>query len=203
MSNLTQKAIQNSFAKLLDSKPIDRITIKDITSDCGISRNTFYYHYADLPALVEELLTDYAEELMMAYPSIDSLEECLNVGARYVLENRRAANHIYNSSHRYIYERCLTKVLRRVVAEYFEMALPAQDFSDEEREILIDYYKCLCFGIIVDWCEDFDRLLQVPLLRHHRRLVRKGYARGLCRRFPQADRAEKPYAGCRLRQVIK
>ena len=170
MSNLTQKAIQNSFIKLLDSKPIDRITIKDITSDCGISRNTFYYHYADLPALVEELLTDYAEELMMAYPSIDSLEECLNVGARYVLENRRAANHIYNSSHRYIYERCLTKVLRRVVAEYFEMALPAQDFSDEEREILIDYYKCLCCGIIVDWCEkgmredyadDFHKLIEL------------------------------------------
>ena len=33
MSQLTQKAIQASFTKLLDSKPIDRITIKDITSD--------------------------------------------------------------------------------------------------------------------------------------------------------------------------
>ena len=42
MSKLTQKAIQNSFLKLLESKPIDHITIKDITDDCGISRNTFY-----------------------------------------------------------------------------------------------------------------------------------------------------------------
>ncbi|WP_407382341.1 TetR/AcrR family transcriptional regulator C-terminal domain-containing protein [Ruminococcus sp.] len=154
MSKLTQKAIQNSFVKLLDSKPIDRITIKDITDDCGISRNTFYYHYADLPALVEELLTDNAEELMKAYPSIDSLEECLNVGAKYVLEMRRAANHIYHSSHRDIYERCLMNVLRRIVAEYFEIALPVSDFNEEEREILIDYYKCVCFGIIADWCNN-------------------------------------------------
>ena len=154
MSKLTQKAIQNSFVKLLDSKPIDRITIKDITDNCGISRNTFYYHYADLPALVEELLTDKAEELMKAYPSIDSLEECLNVGAKYVLEMRRAANHIYNSSHRDIYERCLMNVLRRIVAEYFEIALPVSDFNEEEREILIDYYKCVCFGIIADWCNN-------------------------------------------------
>ena len=64
----------------------------------------------------------------------------------------------------------LMNVLRRVVAEYFDMALPAQDFSDEEREILIDYYKCLCFGIIVDWCEkgmredyadDFHKLIEL------------------------------------------
>ena len=115
-------------------------------------------------------MTDNVEDLMKAYPSIDSLEECLNVGARYVLDNRRAANHIYNSSHRYIYERCLMNVLRRVVAEYFDMALSAQDFSHDEREILIDYYKCVCFGIIADWCnkgmredyaDDFHKLVEL------------------------------------------
>ena len=62
MSKLTQKAIKESFVKLVDKKPIDRITIKDITDECGISRNTFYYHYSDLPALVEELLMDSAED---------------------------------------------------------------------------------------------------------------------------------------------
>ena len=154
MSQLTQKAIHNSFIKLLDSKPIDRITIKDITDDCGISRNTFYYHYADLPALVEEMLMDSAEELIKAYPSIDSLEECVNVGAQFVLQNKRAANHIYNSSHRYIYERCLMKVCRKCIASYFEIAVPKKYIDGADREILIDYYKCLCFGIIIDWCDN-------------------------------------------------
>lgn len=170
MSKLTQKAIQNSFVKLLDSKPIDRITIKDITDDCGISRNTFYYHYADLPALVEEVLMNNAEELMQAYPSIESLEECLNVGARYVLGFRRAATHIYDSKHREVYDRCLMNVLRRIVTAYFDMALPDDKFSTEERDILIDYYKCVCYGIIADWCnngmredyaESFHKLLMI------------------------------------------
>ena len=53
MSKLTQKAIKDSFLRLLDRKPIDHIKITDITNDCGVSRNTFYYHYADLPALLE------------------------------------------------------------------------------------------------------------------------------------------------------
>lgn len=154
MSKLTQKAIKESFLKLLDSKPIDRITIKDITDDCGISRNTFYYHYADLPSLVEESLMELAEELIQTYPTIDSLEECLNVGAQFVLSNRRAANHIYNSSHRYIYERCLMKVCRKVVAAYFDMAVPKDFISGEEREIMIEYYKCFSFGVIADWCDN-------------------------------------------------
>lgn len=153
MSQLTQKAIQASFTKLLDSKPIDRITIKDITSDCGISRNTFYYHYSDLPALVEEMLMDSAERMIKTYPSIDSLEECVNVAAQFVLQNKRAAGHIYNSSHRYIYERCLMKVCHEVVAEYFDIAIPKDAFNDEERELLIEYYKCVSFGIIADWCD--------------------------------------------------
>ena len=154
MSKLTQKAIKESFVKLLEQKPIDRITIKDITDDCGISRNTFYYHYADMPALVEELLMDNADEFMRAYPTIDSLEEGLNVAVKFVLESRRAIRHIYNSSHRYIYERCLMTVCRRVVASYFDMAVPESFISGEEREIIINYYKCLCYGLIADWCED-------------------------------------------------
>lgn len=154
MSKLTQKAIKQSFIKLLDRKPIDRITVKDITDDCGISRNTFYYHYADMPSLLEEILMDNAEELITAYPTIQSLEECLNVGAQYVLQNRRAINHIYNSTHRYIYERCLMKVCRKVIAAYFDIAVPRDMLSKEEREIMIDYYKCVSFGIIADWLDN-------------------------------------------------
>ena len=154
MSKLTDKAIQNSFKRLLVRKPIDRITIKDITDDCGISRNTFYYHYSGLPELVEKMLMNDLEELMLKYPTIDSLEEGLNVTARFVLSNRRAVSHIYNSSQRYIYERCLMKVCRKCIANYFEIAVSKEYIDGEDREVLIDYYKCLCFGIIIDWCDN-------------------------------------------------
>lgn len=154
MSVLTKKAIKESFVKLLDKKPIDRITIKDITDDCGISRNTFYYHYSDLPALVEEILMEQAAAIIRRYPTIDSLEQALYVGAEFILENRRAAIHIFNSSHRYIYERCLMKVCRHVVANYIDVAIPAGTLNEEERELMINFYKCMSFGIIVNWCDE-------------------------------------------------
>ena len=38
MYNLTTKAIKEAFLELLSKQSIDQITIKDITSRCGVSR---------------------------------------------------------------------------------------------------------------------------------------------------------------------
>lgn len=48
MSVLTKNAIVRSFMRLLKDKPFDKITISDITADCGIARMTFYYHFEDI-----------------------------------------------------------------------------------------------------------------------------------------------------------
>lgn len=47
-NNTTKIALEASLMKLLLSKPIDKITINDLTVDCGISRMTFYYHFKDI-----------------------------------------------------------------------------------------------------------------------------------------------------------
>ena len=53
MSQITKYALENSSQNLLLQKPLDKITISDITDDCGISRMTFYYHFKDIYDLVE------------------------------------------------------------------------------------------------------------------------------------------------------
>ena len=49
MANFTKKAIKETFVELLEEHPLSDITIKDIVEKCGINRNSFYYHYHDLP----------------------------------------------------------------------------------------------------------------------------------------------------------
>ena len=52
-SSLTKRMIMDSLMKLLDERPLSKVSIKDIVEDCGINRNTFYYHFSDLPDLIE------------------------------------------------------------------------------------------------------------------------------------------------------
>ena len=49
MSAYTKQAIKNSFLKLLNDRPLNQVTVKAIVEDCGINRNTFYYHFTDIP----------------------------------------------------------------------------------------------------------------------------------------------------------
>ena len=53
MSQTTKRALAQSLKKLLQTKPLSKITINDITEDCGINRMTFYYHFKDIYDLVE------------------------------------------------------------------------------------------------------------------------------------------------------
>ena len=48
MSHTTKQDLEASLKKLLLEKPLDKITIQDLTNDCGISRMAFYYHFKDI-----------------------------------------------------------------------------------------------------------------------------------------------------------
>ena len=53
MSQTTKRALEASLKKLLLQKPLNKITINDITEDCGVNRMTFYYHFKDIYDLVD------------------------------------------------------------------------------------------------------------------------------------------------------
>lgn len=52
MASKAKTAIVASFLKLVNSEPLDKITVTAVVEDCGISRQTFYYHFND----IEEML---------------------------------------------------------------------------------------------------------------------------------------------------
>ena len=53
MSDITKRAIGASLKNLLREKKLNKITVQDIADDCGINRQTFYYHFQDINDLVE------------------------------------------------------------------------------------------------------------------------------------------------------
>lgn len=151
MPNFTEKAIKEAFLTLLDERPLNRITVKDIVETCGINRNSFYYHYQDLPALLEEIIDERLQALMSDHPTIDSIEDGFDAALDFVLDHKRAVLHIYNSMSRDVFERYLMEVCLYVVTTYINAAFAGQEISKEDKEMLIRYHKCACFGHMIDW----------------------------------------------------
>ena len=52
MSQMTKRALVASLKDLLAEKPLDKITVTDLTEHCGVNRMTFYYHFKDIYDLV-------------------------------------------------------------------------------------------------------------------------------------------------------
>ena len=108
MTNLTKDLIKKTFVSLLERMPLTQITVKMIVEECGINRNSFYYHYQDLPALIEEMVREEADGIIKDYPNIESIETALLAVTDFASKNKKAILHIYNSVNRDIFERYLT-----------------------------------------------------------------------------------------------
>ena len=151
MASFTQAAIKEAFLKLLNQRPLNQITIKDIVEDCGINRNSFYYHFEDLPALVEELVAEQVQALLQKHPTVSSVEECADAVIELVMENRRAIYHIYNSLSRDVFERYLMDGCGYIVSTYLKAEFAEKPIDPADLDALIRLHKCACFGSVIDW----------------------------------------------------
>ena len=153
MAGFTKKAIKDTFIQLLDEKPYNQITVKDLVETCGINRNSFYYHYSDLPALVEEIIQDELDRISTAPISISSVLESLSTALSFAKEHRRAVYHLYKSINRERFEQYLMNICENTITRYVDQLFEGFELSEGNRRLIINYYKYLCFGATIDWLE--------------------------------------------------
>ena len=151
MANFTKKAIKETFIALLEERPLSDITVKDIVEKCEINRNSFYYHYQDIPALIEEIVKEEAEQILMKYPSVSTIVECFDALTEFASHRKRAIMHIYRSVNREVFERHLMIVSEYFVSNYVNTVLTEESIKESDKKTISDYYKCVCFGLVLDW----------------------------------------------------
>ncbi|MEE3428766.1 MAG: TetR-like C-terminal domain-containing protein [Ruminococcus sp.] len=150
MANFTERAIKETFLNLLNEKPVNKITVKDISQTCGINRNTFYYHYNDIPSLMEEIFTEQAE-LIVNLDENASLYELLIYAADFAIENKTAVYHIYKSANREMFETYLERITEKTISNLIEGKAREYNTSENNKKAIIHYYKCLLVGFVIDW----------------------------------------------------
>ena len=151
MADFTKKAIKETFIALLEERPLSDITVKDIAGNCGINRNSFYYHYQDIPTLIEEIVREEAEQILEKYPSVSTIVECFDALTEFASHQKRAIMHIYRSVNREVFERHLMIVSEYFVKNYVDTVLEGNPIKSADKKTIADYYKCVCFGLILEW----------------------------------------------------
>lgn len=75
MSQMTKRALEASLKELLRHKPLDKITVSDLTDHCGVNRMTFYYHFKDIYDLVEWCCEEDAARALAGQKTYDTWQQ--------------------------------------------------------------------------------------------------------------------------------
>lgn len=65
-TRLTKSLIRQAFTELLQQKPMQRITVKELCGKAGVNRSTFYAHYTDIYDLLAKLEEDMVADFQRA-----------------------------------------------------------------------------------------------------------------------------------------
>lgn len=154
MSNTTKIALEDSLKRLLLRKPLDKITITDITTDCGISRMAFYYHFKDIYDLVEWCCVEDGTKALQDKKTYDSWTEGLTQIFEAVLENKPFIMNVYRCVSREKMENYLYKLTYHLIAGVVEEKCKGKNVTQEDKQFIANFYKYGFVGIMLEWIQD-------------------------------------------------
>ncbi|MBE6570664.1 MAG: TetR family transcriptional regulator [Ruminococcaceae bacterium] len=164
MASFTKKAIVDSFYNLLQKKQLNQITVKDIVTDCGVNRNSFYYYFEDIPSLLTEEIDILCQRIMEKYSEQDSIEDWIIYVLSLAKENRKIVNNCLSFIDRSTYEKYMNKVFGYIISKYIEKTVEPDIVSDDDREIIVRFFIYQYTGFFIDWfkngmSDDIGRLI--------------------------------------------
>ena len=152
MSALTKRALLKALGTLLERKPFKKITVTDLTEECGISRMTFYYHFKDIYDMLEwaleKSLKDAFKDPGEEYP--DWKQGYLAV-FRFALNYKSYAQRILPDMDSREMQKYLHGFIYRLVRETVDAVARDRAVSEEERSFIAENCTYSAVGTLLKW----------------------------------------------------
>lgn len=154
MSQITKRALEESLKRMLLKKPVNKITISDITEDCGINRMTFYYHFKDIYDLIEWACVEDAAKALDGKKTYDTWQQGFLQIFQAVLDNKPFIQNVYNSVSREQVETYLYTLTHNLLMGVIEEKAEGIEIRDTEKNFIADFYKFAFVGLLLDWIKN-------------------------------------------------
>ena len=154
MSQVTKRALEQSLKNLLLKKPLTKITVGDITDDCGINRMTFYYHFKDIYDLVEWSCLEDAKQALEEKKTYNTWQQGLLQIFKAVQENKPFILNVYRCVHREQVEKYLQPLVDQLLLNVINEEAAGITVRDEDKQFIAQVYSYMFIGLMLDWIKD-------------------------------------------------
>lgn len=150
----TKMFLKESLIKLMNDKPISRITIKELCEEAEINRATFYAHYRDQYDLLEQTENELTDEVnhcidsLVEDPNVNRLRQVTLEIIKIIATNLECVRVLWGKNGDMKFQEHMSQIFR----EQFISLLPKDNTRSElENELIYIYTINGCIGIIRKW----------------------------------------------------
>lgn len=139
----TKRSIANAFLELRKQKPLEKITVKELSELAFINKATFYTHYHDIYDLSDQLEDEFMDSVINELPHPESIITDPALATRELSDMLLAKENITNilfsgSRQSLLSEKIYTALTKYIISNY----------PDTER----DLQKSIVLSIIIQGC---------------------------------------------------
>ncbi len=174
----TKQQLRQSLTALLQTKPIQNITVKELADMADINRGTFYLHYRDVFDLLNQIegeLLDELEAVLEKYQPGSILLNTVNIFSdiyRLVQENSEMVGILIGEHGEMNFSSRLNQILReKCLRDWME------HFRSEKNEAFDYYYIFIssgCMGIVQQWLKSGMKETPLELAKLTEQIIRNG-----------------------------
>lgn len=149
--NYTKDLIRSEFIKLLNKKSLHNVTVTELAKQCKIERKTFYYHYENLTELIKEIFDEELDQVIEEYNETLSWEEGFILAAKFILDNKKAIKHMYESDYKIELEKYVFSISGEIMNKYVSRQAEMTRAQETDVKLIAYFYQCALSSALIQW----------------------------------------------------
>ncbi|EOS54609.1 hypothetical protein C812_03384 [Paenibacillus barengoltzii G22] len=188
-SHLTKKALAASLKQRMSSVPLNKITVKQLVDDCGLNRQTFYYHFQDIYELLGWIYQTEAVDAIAGKRSYRTWTQGFLKIFKYIEDNRAFCLNTLNSLARSHLDAYLYNVTNNLVMGVVQEVSAGMQVDAEDQRFLANFYTLAFTGLVIGWMRDGMRERPEAIIEKLSELVEGHFEQALQRYEHKAKRS--------------
>lgn len=149
MAKATKGLILTKFSELLNETELDKITVTMLVAKCNISRQTFYYHFADIEALINWSIREKTAECLKNAKTASNVKDATILYLTYIENNRFFIERYFNSSLNSYTIKLLRNSTMEYIIAFYPKLIKTAHFSAEDTKFIIEFISNAITGVVM------------------------------------------------------
>jgi probable dihydroxyacetone kinase regulator len=154
LHNETKALLANALIVMLQKRPIDKITVKDLVNECGLTRQTFYNHFYDIYELVEWIYLQATEKSLAENKDYDTWQQGFYQVLISIRNNKVLVQNTYRSTNRDSLERYMYTVIYDQIIVVVERQAIGMSVDQKHKNFIAHFYSLAFIALIFEWLKD-------------------------------------------------